>query len=114
MTDSQLSTPVGPQPDSPASAVEPGPPVDPGSPVEPGSAVETRSQFSGVLREIATGNAVISVLAVVLALVAGGILIALTDPGVKAASGYFFSRPTDTLQAIWTSVSGAYVALFQG
>jgi ABC-type uncharacterized transport system permease subunit len=72
------------------------------------------SRFSGVLREITTGNALISVLAVVLALVAGGILIALTDPTVKTASAYFFSRPTDMLQAAWTAVSGAYIALFQG
>lgn len=75
---------------------------------------EPQSRFSGVLREIASGNALISVLAVVLALVAGAILIALTDPGVHAASGYFFSRPADTFQAVWNAVSGAYVALFQG
>jgi ABC-type uncharacterized transport system permease subunit len=72
------------------------------------------SRFSGVLREIATGNAVISVLAVVLALVVGASLIAFTDPGVNAAAGYFFSRPTDTFQAIWNAASGAYSALFQG
>ena len=104
----------------PPVPVEPGPPTEPGSsaehssPATPGTPAEAGSRFSGVLREITTGNAVISVLAVVLALVAGGILIALTDPGVKAASGYLFSRPSDTLQAIWTSVSGAYLALFQG
>ncbi|CAN5512914.1 ABC transporter permease [soil metagenome] len=100
MTDSQPSAPTQPQTQAP---VESQPPVE-----------NQPSRFSGVLREITTGNALISVLAVVLALVAGGILIALTDPGVKAASGYFFSRPTDTLQAAWTSVSGAYIALFQG
>ena len=76
--------------------------------------VEPPSRFSGVLREIATGNAVISILAVVLALVVGGILIAITDSGVRTASGYFFSRPGDTFTAIWNSVGGAYTALFQG
>ncbi|MCU1525570.1 MAG: transporter permease [Microbacteriaceae bacterium] len=76
--------------------------------------VEPPSRFSGVLREIATGNAVISILAVVLALVVGGILIAITDSGVRTASGYFFSRPGDTFAAIWNSVGGAYTALFQG
>jgi simple sugar transport system permease protein len=75
---------------------------------------EQPSRFSGVLREIASGNAVISVLAVVLALVVGAVLIAITDPGVRAASAYFFGRPLDTLNAIWTAVSGAYTALFQG
>jgi ABC-type uncharacterized transport system permease subunit len=75
---------------------------------------EQPPRFAGVLREIASGNALISVLAVVLALVAGGVLIAVTDPGVRAASGYFFARPTDTLRAIWNAVGGAYWALFQG
>jgi ABC-type uncharacterized transport system permease subunit len=67
-----------------------------------------------VLREILGGSAMISILAVVLALLAGAILIAITDDKVQAASGYFFSRPADTFKAIWDSVSGAYVALFQG
>lgn len=39
---------------------------------------ETDSRFSGALREIVSGSAVISILAVVLAMVAGAILIALT------------------------------------
>ena len=53
-------------------------------------------------------------LAVVLALIVGGIMIAFTDEDVQAAAGYFFARPGDTLVAIWDAVSGAYVALFQG
>ena len=75
---------------------------------------ETDSRFSGALREIVSGSAVISILAVVLAMVAGAILIALTDPTVHAASGYFFSRPADTFSAIWQAVSGAYGSLIQG
>ena len=67
-----------------------------------------------VLREIAGGNAIISVLAVVLALIAGAILIVLTDEDVQQAAGYFFSRPIDTVRAIGESVGGAYSALFQG
>lgn len=104
MSDSQLPTPVGPQPES--SVIEP--------PLEVEADKAAPSRFSGVLREISTGNAAISVLAVVLALIVGGVLIAFTDAGVKAASAYFFSRPADTLLAIWNSVSGAYIALFQG
>jgi ABC-type uncharacterized transport system permease subunit len=67
-----------------------------------------------LLREITTGGAAISVLAVVLALLIGGILIAATDEDVQSAAGYFFSRPTDMLAAIWDAVAGAYSALFQG
>jgi len=72
------------------------------------------SRFSIAMREILSGSAVMSVLAVVLALVVGGILIALTDPRVQDTAGYFFAKPLDTLGAIWDSVAGAYSSLFQG
>ncbi len=65
-------------------------------------------------RRITQGNAIISVLAVLLALIVGGIMIAFTDEDVQAASGYFFARPMDTIAAVWNAVSGAYIALFQG
>jgi ABC-type uncharacterized transport system permease subunit len=67
-----------------------------------------------ILRDIVGGSAMISILAVVLAMLVGGILIAATSPQVQAAAGYFFARPGDTFQAIWDSVSGAYSSLFQG
>lgn len=72
------------------------------------------SRFTVAMREILSGTALMSVLAVILALVIGGILIAVTDSRVQEVSGYFFSRPGDLLYAIWESVSGAYVALFNG
>lgn len=67
-----------------------------------------------VLREIASGSALVSVLAVVLALVVSGVLIAVTDEQVRAAAPYFASRPGDTLTAAWDAVTGAYRALIQG
>lgn len=69
---------------------------------------------SRLVREITTGSAALTVLSVVLALVVGAVLIALSDPDFQAAAGYFFSRPSDTFVAAWESVSGAYTALFQG
>lgn len=72
------------------------------------------SRWSRALREIATGNAIISVLAVILALLVGAVMIAATDENVQATSAYFFARPGDTLAAIWQSVSGAYASFFQG
>lgn len=87
-------------------------PVEPGQ--VPAAEVAPPSRSQQVLREIVTGNALISVLAVILALLVGAILIAFTDKGVQAASGYFFSRPGDTFTAIWRAASGAYSALFQG
>ncbi len=68
---------------------------------------------SSLLKRIMTGNGLVSVLAVVLSLVVGAILIALTDERVTSTASYFFSRPTDMLSAVWTSVSEAYIALFQ-
>ena len=98
------------------------PPVKPDAPdasaaaarVAPVTPPQGSSRTEQVLRDIVGGHAMISVLAVVLALIVGAILIALTDEEVQAASGYFFSRPTDMLQAIWNAASGAYSALFQG
>nr|WP_211344800.1 ABC transporter permease [Klugiella xanthotipulae] len=79
---------------------------------ENGEARDLRIRLA--VREVVSGNAMISVLAVVLAIVVGGALIAATDESVQQAAGYFFSRPLDTVQAIWDSVAGAYTALFQG
>ncbi len=72
------------------------------------------SRMASVINDILSGSALMSVLAVVIALVLGGVLIAATDIRVQDAAGYFFSRPGDMLYAIWESVSGAYIALFQG
>ena len=90
----------------------------PAAPVPPvqssPEAPESESRWSGALRDIVSGSAVMSVLAVVLAMVVGAVLIALTDENVHSASVYFFARPLDTLAAIWQAVSGAYISLFQG
>jgi general nucleoside transport system permease protein len=67
-----------------------------------------------IVKEIFGGSAMISVLAVVLALIFGGLLIALTDPAVQQTSVYFFARPGDMIGAIAEAVGGAYAALFRG
>jgi simple sugar transport system permease protein len=60
------------------------------------------------------GNVALSVLAVLVSFVVGGILIAVSNSAVQQTAGYFFSRPTDELNAIWNAVFGAYDALFRG
>jgi ABC-type uncharacterized transport system permease subunit len=86
--------------------------------IEPGQApnLEPPREPAGnrVIREIMSGNAALSFLAIVLGLLVASVLIALTDPGVQAASGYLFARPGDTFVAIGTAISGAYYSLFQG
>ncbi|HEY9523182.1 MAG TPA: ABC transporter permease [Thermopolyspora sp.] len=67
------------------------------------------------LRErILSGSVLVTVLSIVLALLIGAVLIAISDPAVRDAIGYFFAAPMDTINAIWTSVSNAYWALFTG
>lgn len=63
-----------------------------------------------VLKQIFSGNALVSVLAIVLAVVIGGILMAVTNPKVGVAAGYFFSRPADLI----SEVLKPYTALVQG
>jgi simple sugar transport system permease protein len=79
-----------------------------------GSRPSREEQGSRILRDIVSSNALISVLAVVLALIISGILIAATDPTVQSTSGYFFARPGDMIYAVWSSVSIAYTSIFQG
>ncbi|WP_203580627.1 ABC transporter permease [Microbacterium hibisci] len=66
------------------------------------------------LRELMRGSVVTTILAIVLAMLVGGILIALTDEDVQEASVYFFARPGDTFAAAWAAVYGGYEALFRG
>ncbi len=58
--------------------------------------------------------AVVTLLALVLAAIVGGLLVAGTDPATRAASGYFFARPSTTLHAGAGAVGRAYAALFEG
>ncbi|PKI90508.1 ABC transporter permease [Actinomycetales bacterium SN12] len=72
------------------------------------------SRWQTTLQAIVTGNGIISLLAVLLAVIVGSIMIAATNEDVQAASGYFFAQPGDTFAAIWEAVTGAYAALFRG
>ncbi|UER53700.1 ABC transporter permease [Kineosporiaceae bacterium SCSIO 59966] len=78
-------------------------------PAEPAPTVEQADRRRGVL-----DGAVLTLLSIVLALVVSGVLIAIADPDVQESAGYFFSRPTDMLSAVWQSVSSAYAAMFRG
>jgi simple sugar transport system permease protein len=107
MTDQDQQVPTQGQPDK--QVVEPGqaPNAQPEKPAEESRWVQTA-------RDITGGTVGVSILAVVLALLIGALLIVLTEPDVQEAAGYFFSRPADTFREIWSTVSTAYSALFQG
>ncbi|WP_199904968.1 ABC transporter permease [Nocardioides sediminis] len=77
-------------------------------------APEAPSRSHSLLREIASGNALAGVLAVVLAVAVGSLMIALTDEEVRETASYVFARPADFFNALWDAIWGAYTALFRG
>ena len=76
---------------------------------EPGDA-----RWREAWHRIVSGTWAVSLGAVILAILVGSIMIAATDEGVRAAIGYFGSRPSDTFSAVGKAVGGAYAALFRG
>jgi len=92
---------VGEEP--PVAAAPPAPPSD-----------QDDDRWRVALRRATSGGWAVSLGAVVLAVLAGSVMIAVTDEGVQEASSYFFSRPSDTLSALGSAVGSAYAALFRG
>jgi len=72
------------------------------------------NHWHNVFRSITTGNALVAVLSVVLAVIVGSLMIMFTDEGVRESSKYFFSRPGDFLTEARDAITGAYTALFRG
>ncbi|UFU05611.1 ABC transporter permease [Ruania halotolerans] len=75
---------------------------------------EGQARWATFRHEMLTGNWLLTLLAIVAAMVISSILIAVADADVRASAGYFFSRPADMLAAVWDSVAGTYMALFRG
>ncbi|WP_406283223.1 ABC transporter permease [Embleya sp. NBC_00896] len=79
------------------------------------TAPDKRSLGRAMLDAIITGNsAVVTFLAILLALVVGGVLMVLADQDVLDEFKYFFAAPGEALSSAWTLVSDAYVAMFKG
>lgn len=73
-----------------------------------------QSPFAAALRQIATGNAMVSFLSILLAVVVGSIMILATDEDVRDSIGYIGSRPGDFFYYVREAITGAYGALFRG
>ncbi len=68
-----------------------------------------------VIDSVLQGNtAVVTFLAIVAAIVTGGLLIAFTSASVLTAWGRFFSAPGNAIAQAWDAASSAYVAMFEG
>ncbi|HTY70838.1 MAG TPA: ABC transporter permease [Actinomycetes bacterium] len=81
----------------------------------PSSDPTTASTRGGVIAWLRTAHpVVVTALAILSAIVVGGLLIALTDDRTTHAMTYFFSYPWDTFTFGWEAIWEAYKALFEG
>jgi general nucleoside transport system permease protein len=67
-----------------------------------------------LIRAVTGASLRVTLLALLLAFALGGLLLAISDPAVREALGYFTSRPSDTFVRAWEQVSAAYAALVSG
>jgi general nucleoside transport system permease protein len=105
-TESAATEPAVPEP----AATEP-------APEEPDGAEQARGALTGnvIIQSITQGSpAVVTTLAIFLALVVGGILIAVSDPTVLRAWESLGYAPGAALSTTWDSVASAYSAMFEG
>jgi ABC-type uncharacterized transport system permease subunit len=100
------------KPTTPTAQTKPTKPTGPTKPTKPTD--DDAARWHQALRRVTSGGWLVSFGAIVLAVLAGSVLIAVTDESVQKAFGYFFSRPGDTFSAIGEAVGSAYAALFRG
>lgn len=83
-------------------------------PQEAPRAPREKREPGSLARDILSGTWLVSILAVVIALLLGAVLIAFADPRVQETAGYIFARPGDFFSAVGSKVTAAYSALFRG
>ncbi|WP_026925541.1 ABC transporter permease [Glycomyces arizonensis] len=83
---------------------------------EAGEQPEKRPPFMVLFgRYLTEANSVmVTIYSLLLAFLLGAVLLIVSDEHVRGTWSYFFSRPTDALEASWEVVSNAYVSLFEG
>jgi ABC-type uncharacterized transport system permease subunit len=91
--------------------------AEPGRPGESPGPARTRARLTGavLIQAITEGSsAVITILAIFLALVVGAVLIVFSDPVVTRAWSSLFTHPGYALGQTWHAVSFAYAQMFEG
>jgi simple sugar transport system permease protein len=76
--------------------------------------ISKSQKLSQAWNEILSGNLTRTVLAVVLGFLVGAAFMIFSNRDFIASTGYFFSRPLDTVEAAWNIVTSAYGGLFKG
>jgi simple sugar transport system permease protein len=98
----------------PGPAPQPGPAPKPGPGPEP-DARESPSYSRAIIGAILQDRpSVVTTLAIISALVLGGLIIAFSDSSVLHAWSTFFSAPGTAISAAWQAAAAAYSALFEG
>ncbi len=76
--------------------------------------IEREDRFSQAIKEILAGGFTRTFLSVLLGFLVGAIFMIGSNKEFLESLGYFFSRPSDSLNAAWQVVSDGYGALFRG
>jgi general nucleoside transport system permease protein len=107
---------AGPEPEEALAEVAASSPPNPEEPESPpGQEEAAGGRARLVLNSIMEGNAfIVTILALVVALVVGGLINAFSNSTVLHAWGNFFSAPGHAIALAWDTAIGAYVALFEG
>lgn len=71
-------------------------------------------KFSEAWSEIISGNLIRTILAIFLGFLVGAAFMIFSNKEFIDSTGYFFSRPFDTIEAAWNIVTSAYGGLFKG
>lgn len=88
------------------------PPAQPSEQRPEESRIDAASR--SMLREMLESSWLVTVAAIVAALVLGAVLIAAADTRVQETAGWLLQRPSDFLGAVGDVVGNSYSALFQG
>jgi general nucleoside transport system permease protein len=121
MTDDASGVPPEPDPAAGSGASTPEPASE--SLTTPASATATGPPAGGgrqrldraILDAIVHGSStVVTILAIILALVLGALIIAFSDTTVLHAWSRFFRHPGVAISAAWDSIAAAYSAMFEG
>ena len=85
-------------------------------PVADASPAEPAGRYGEILRNVFTAEngTLVTVLAVVCALVVGAFMIVLSDTAAMSKLGYFFASPGDFLSTAWHDIANGYRDLFEG
>ena len=76
--------------------------------------LEKDQRFAQALKEIFSGGATRTIIAVILGFLIGALFMIASNKEFIEGLGYFFTRPSDSLAAAWNVVSNGYGALFKG